>query len=303
VPVLALNKTEVYRTRQLLINYAYGNPNSNVLLVTYGPTVNFINHDSHRPNVRLQWSSHPYHKEEMLEASPKDLFKKGFGMLMELVALRDINPGEEILMDYGSGWEEAWMDFVAEWKATPDSEEYVPSYDLNNDSMKDGARYHIVRDAEEQKTDPYPKSVMTACFYSNSAGEPLQATPAEVPDGVKKTVELTYQGPSTDCLRPCQILSREETTNGKGRVTYLYKAEMMDMINSDDEDCVLNSDERHIVSKIPRAGIRFIHQPGSTDQHLQNSFRHPIELPDTIWPKAWLHDDKLISETGISPGG
>ena len=299
-PVLALNRTEVSRSRQLLVNYGYGNHRSSVLLVTYGPILNFINHDSQNPNVRLQWSTHPYHKEEMLKTPPKKLFQKGFGMLMELVALRDIDAGEEILMDYGSEWEEAWKNFIANWTAPPDSEEYVISFELNNDALKDGATYHVLRDAEEQKLNPYPKSVLTACFYQATSAPPQEQHTAQTADGEKVIVQVTWSGPRSTCLRPCQILSREETANGKGKITHFYTAEMMGMLTGDDEDCVLNPNQRHIVSRIPRAAVSFIHSPGSSDQNLQNTFRHPLELSDSIWPKAWMDIEEPKSET-ISP--
>jgi hypothetical protein len=38
------------------------------------------------------------------------------GLLMEIVATRDISISEEILLDYGRGWEEAWNRHVQEWQ-------------------------------------------------------------------------------------------------------------------------------------------------------------------------------------------
>jgi hypothetical protein len=72
-----------------------------VALVAYSSTVNFINHDSSNPNVKLRWSSSPLHKKEFLHYSAEDVLNASFGLLLEFVALRDIYPDEEILFNYG----------------------------------------------------------------------------------------------------------------------------------------------------------------------------------------------------------
>jgi hypothetical protein len=89
---------------ELLLNYAYGHPDSSLLLLPYAPIVNFINHDTHHnPNVEIRWpsKSSPLYDEglrtDFLSMYPLDVQDwSGPHLKVEFVALRDIAPGEEI---------------------------------------------------------------------------------------------------------------------------------------------------------------------------------------------------------------
>ena len=119
---------------QLLLNYCFGHPKSSLLFFPYSPTVNLINHDSKRTNAKLQWSESRLHfGKEWLEY-PLDKFNSinRTGLLMEIVATRDISISEEILLDYGRGWEEAWNRHVQEWQPAVDVDGYVYPTDLDN---------------------------------------------------------------------------------------------------------------------------------------------------------------------------
>lgn len=48
---------------------------------------------------------------------------------------------------------------------------------------------------------------------------------------------------------------------------------------------------KQLVHKVPRKAIRFTDKLYSTDQHLENAFRHPISFPDHIFPKQWMDKD------------
>ena len=55
-------------------------------------------------------------------------------MAMKIVATRDINVGEEVLIDYGKEWETAWERHVSIWY--PRDGNYVSAYQLNKDIDK-----------------------------------------------------------------------------------------------------------------------------------------------------------------------
>ena len=55
--------------------------------------------------------------------------------------------------------------------------------------------------------------------------------------------------------------------------------------------------KRHIVSKVPRPAIRFTDKMYTTDQHLQQAFRHWIGMPDEIFPQAWRDEKEHVDET------
>jgi SET domain len=98
--------------QQILINYCYGHDKSNLLLFPLAPGVNFINHNS-TPNVYIRWSSRG-HNEEIRRRIPimELLEQRGTPLYLDYVALRDINEGEEIFIDYGNDWEKAWIGHI-----------------------------------------------------------------------------------------------------------------------------------------------------------------------------------------------
>jgi len=104
-----------------LLNYCYGHPDSDLLLLPYTPGVGFINHGGVAPNVAIRWpttakdgnsqSSGWWHRDptEWLGLHPLDVLDQSGKLMMEFVALRDISPGEELLIDYGRDWEDALL--------------------------------------------------------------------------------------------------------------------------------------------------------------------------------------------------
>jgi hypothetical protein len=64
--------TDKVTGKQLLLNYCFGHPDSNLLLLPFSPGVNFINHNSDKANAIIRWS--PLYMslglESYLKASP-----------------------------------------------------------------------------------------------------------------------------------------------------------------------------------------------------------------------------------------
>jgi cell wall assembly regulator SMI1 len=79
---------------------------------------------------------------------------------MELIALRDIQPNEEILCDYGAKWESAWKKHVDNWRPTAGSENYPTAKELIDTTG--------ILTIEEQKENAYPNDVRTACHFAHS---------------------------------------------------------------------------------------------------------------------------------------
>jgi hypothetical protein len=66
------------------------------------------------PNAEIRWAG-DWHgsTKTSLKMSLDDMVKETVGGLaFDVVALRDIQPGEEAFIDYGSEWEEAWKTHV-----------------------------------------------------------------------------------------------------------------------------------------------------------------------------------------------
>ena len=102
--------------------------------------VNLINHASalgsndatatsnKSANVRLQWSSE---SSRYFDKDPSELQHSSTQLLLELVTLCDIVQGEEILLDYGDEWTQAWQKHVEAWVEPEIDDFVVTSHVLN----------------------------------------------------------------------------------------------------------------------------------------------------------------------------
>jgi hypothetical protein len=114
---------------QLFLNYCFGHQESTLALCPYGLLTAFINHSHNKPNARIVWSQemrHPDWREEEIDEWASELHT---GLQIDFVALRDIEEGEEIFIDYGKAWEEAWQEHVKKYQ--PRSANYIPAFELN----------------------------------------------------------------------------------------------------------------------------------------------------------------------------
>jgi SET domain len=101
--------------QQHMLNYCYGHPDSNLLLLPYGPGVNFINHHKTEANVYIRWSVKLGDSSEYREKTPlTELYEQPASgkLMMEFVALKDILPGDEVFLDYGPEFANAWNQHI-----------------------------------------------------------------------------------------------------------------------------------------------------------------------------------------------
>ena len=153
---------------QLLMNYCFSHPDTSLLLC---PDTNaiLVNHCSHRtkecgpdgPNAAFQWASGwdpdtPRWMNMTVEEMAKE---DGRGLSLEIIALRDIAPGEEVFMDYGEAWEKAWLAHVKAWQP-PEGNDYKSVKELNNDPR---ALDQFV--SHDLRTETEHPSLFTACAF------------------------------------------------------------------------------------------------------------------------------------------
>jgi hypothetical protein len=263
--------TEKVIGQQLMLNYCLGYPGSNILLLPYAPGVNFINHNSGtKANAAVRWSNQAY-EEEWLEMNPNLLLESTVthGLVLEYVALRDILPGEEIFIDYGEEWTQAWEKHVSDWK--PENKDYVPAYEYR--------RLHVeepIRTEDEQVSDPYPENLRTACYFG--------ATEEVSEDNVE------WSSDNFSCLRPCVVKERYEY--GEEDEGLLYTVVVYPMgIALEPEYCQSIPEEGLTVTRLPMSAVTVIDKPYSTDIHMQSAFRHEIGVPADIYPEVWMAAD------------
>jgi hypothetical protein len=252
-----------------------------------------INHGGGKhANARLQWSTSKelygskvlddptwFHQLTVEQILSGQLLLNRTAFLLELVATRPIRKGEEVLLDYGRDWVEAWVNHSQHWQPDPGANSYAPSY-VHNDVIQ------ILRTEKELKYQPYPDNVFTSCFYRYTDNKEKAAKLPKNGDGVTAfRWQLTKGLFDPRNLRPCSVLQRhEETMDGGSRTTFTVQIRNRYGLSPEQR---IPKGELHIVTHVPRQAIRFSDKIYTTDQHLENAFRHEIGLPDGIFPELW----------------
>jgi hypothetical protein len=242
--------------KQLLLNYCYGHPESSIILFPYSPVVNYVNHHPTDFNVKLQWSQLPNHKVSWLEKTPEDLARdeSHAGLILEMVAARDIGAGEEVLLNYGDSWDASWEHYrAAVFDPVDGDKKYVSSAELN-------ALNATVLTEEGRNQMPFPHNVDIYCYTPNYADREIDDPFYTWSPGGFSKLE------GVDNAFPCRILGRNE--NG-------YKVQ------------VEIDDREFEVHDVPRDMIEYFDASYSSDLFLRTAFRHEIGLPDELVPPAW----------------
>ena len=267
-----------YEMFDLVVNYSFNHKDSTLFLTPYGGMINYINHaPADKANVRVVWPDKEMvaHKPDFLLKDPTELRHTldKIGLSFDYIALRDIQEGEEILMDYGPEWVEAWREHVQEWEPLEGSDKYVHSSEWPADEP--------LRTAMEQRENPYPENLELMCvesYHKNAAtGEYIWSTVLR---------------PSSDRV-PCEILERHAPSPAHGNMP-LYKVELY-LGNDDDDD---ESATTIIIDQVPHANIYLTDVVKSADWHMPNVFRHPIGIPDDLLPDIWKNLGGGTAEKG-----
>lgn len=296
---------------QLMLNYALGHEDSDLLLLPYGPFVNFINHPppGKNPNAAIRW--HKASNNEMdvprrMQFHHEDLFQQyakavtethGKGLVIDIVALEQINADDEIYIDYGPSWTKAWNDHVKRWQAPAGASQYRTADQWYSDKTLNPDP-KVVRTLEEQKTDPYPDNLQTICYYDADA--------KVVSVDEENQIIYTYWDDDLlphECMRPCNILERYPDPRDPSQ--YVYTAEML---HFDGEEkfwfCAIR-DGKHISRAVTYDGILILDRPYTHDMFLEQAFRHEIGVPDGFYPKEWMRskirrkEDTSVSRSDI----
>jgi hypothetical protein len=183
--------------------------------------------------------------------------------------LRDILPGEEIFIDYGDEWAQAWEKHVSEW--IPQDEEYVPAHEYR--------RLHTeepIRTQSEQVSNPYPENLHIACYFGTT-------------EEIRRDME-SVESDNFSCLRPCVVKERyEEGDQDEGS---LYNVVVFPMTIAVEPDYCHGIPEGGLtVKRLPKSAVTVVDKPYSTDIHMQSAFRHEIGVPADFYPEVWMAAD------------
>jgi len=189
---------------------------------------------------------------------------KHAGLMLEYIATQDIQEGEEIFLNYGKKWEDAWNKHVNEWK--PD---YSGVYEYAN---KLNIETDVIKTMKEQSISPYPENLFTSCYFYYRKSEEQTAK------WVMNNTTL-----SSSNLRPCHILDRHENVDG----VVTYTVAILNRYGLHENQRIPQG-RSFIVTGVPRGGIRFTSKLYTSDQHSATAFRHEIGIPDEIFPRNWM---------------
>uniref|UniRef100_A0A7S1Y805 SET domain-containing protein n=1 Tax=Grammatophora oceanica TaxID=210454 RepID=A0A7S1Y805_9STRA len=264
-----IRKSEEPVGKQLLLNYCYGHRESSVLLYPAAPAVTAINH-ALEPNAKLVWSEHAFHHKDWLEASATELSDADdfpyIGLMMEIVATRDIAKGEEIFIDYGPEWQAAWDQHFKDW-ATWQQDGSVPKeWPLRSLDLNEEYRDKAFPTKTQLDVAPLPSGVRQMCFLVVKANEEG--------DGKVWVDKVTTGGTTinSDNLFDCTI--DEVVTLEEGSFNYT--------VQWDNEE-----DENIMVYHVPHSAIVFVDDAEQADEMNPKAFRHNIGVPDDVFPTAW----------------
>ncbi|KAL7484298.1 hypothetical protein ACHAW6_009942 [Cyclotella cf. meneghiniana] len=299
---LVKNEKEILTT-QLIRNYMFGHPNSSVVLFPYSHHVSYINHHSTEFNARLQWAKNfSFYNQDWLYKDVQFLDQQWrAGLMLEFIAIRDINEGEEILIDYGKDWQNVWELHVTQW-APVDPEKDFNNYTLWTKVSSTNAGKAIYRRAEfykvdnapiktikEQDTDPYPRNVVFKCRVDVDIGIGNYTYAPKTTPFYKRKWVLNDMKVDHKNSRKCNIVERRDVSSDDDEYydhPFLYTVELNYVRKNQGQRTIY---ENQVITAVPFRAIDFVNEKYSSDMFLKNAFRHEMGLPDGLWPKAWMN--------------
>jgi hypothetical protein len=292
---------------QLLLNYCFGHAESSMLLCPDTNAV-LINHCSKRtkecgpagPNADYQWSiGWDPTSDAWRTRSLDDIAKEpGRGLAFEIIALRDIAPGEEVFMDYGVEWERAWASHVTNWSPPATDDSFVTAKKANENGGRILAEL-VSGDPRKVVDHPY---LFTGCQYWSSSADSDRAYSHEYPEWHKvpewhrltdeeilerfsrsgKEYKYSYETGYTDHADtshwPCSVIGVEDDGS--------YVVRIHQNMFEHEQPWETNNVPR-LLYGFSRKAIHYFVKPYASDQHLPGVFRHPIGLRDEIFPPHW----------------
>jgi hypothetical protein len=276
VPVVAVARSHMRLNgttehRQLILNYCYGHADSSVLLFPYSPVVNFVNHGYNgTANVGIRWSRMSNDKKRLWTASRFLQSGKSQGLVLELYALRDLHPGEEVLLDYGDRWSTAWWKHEHDWRIQQQNRRPGDADSQATMAWYEYERNYTMPPLSDGGTLQVPTSMQSRCYLDVDRIRNVSAVEGAwlphsqyAPIGDLFDVQLE--------TLPCDVVGADSEEDGLYRV----------IVRDEDGRLITN------LEKVPKNAILILDRPYQTPQLLRGAFRHEIGLPDDVFPDAW----------------
>jgi len=266
--------------KQLITNYCFGHKDSKLLLCPQSNAI-LINHCSSRknggnycgakgPNAKIRWASGwDPDTSTWLNMSLKEIeratVKNQRGLSFEVIATRDIKEGEEIFIDYGPNWEDAWESHKNVWTSPTEGsgfENYTPLANVIGISS--------LRTIDEQEENPYPDNIVNACYWYEYNSEWYNPDERGYYNGDDYIPDYPANMQTNNDIQRCDLLKKISDTHYEVRIYH----------GMDESNEVL-------LTMYPKESITFRMKRYTSDQYLPGAFRHFIEIEDGIFPEQW----------------
>ena len=209
-------------------------------------------------------------------------------MVLDIVATRDISPGEEIFIDYGKEWEDAWNDHVKKYKSPCKDGEIcfkssrAVAY-MNDDKFN--PIYHEWSDDHFTACyqDQMPTDDGSLIFLMPETSDPETYAHFSNTGTYYRNISFNDEGFDLAFVQskwhPCKIL-RGEKLDGVFDVVYFT-------IETASDELRKGSNVLRRMRTLPKEYIWFRNKPFKSDMHWEHAFRHEIKIPDSIFPTHW----------------
>ncbi|KAL7557110.1 hypothetical protein ACA910_002359 [Epithemia clementina (nom. ined.)] len=311
--------------RQLYLNYCFGHDDTDLLLCP-DMSSGLINHSKEKANAKMVWSTKHMTHPEWLTMSPEEwVHTDDIGLAWDFVATRDLEPGEQVLIDYGNAWEQAWQQHVTQWTSMspPDQEPCLPLSAMTlNDHGRDLVfptvfeRFHHIsslnahthhHDDNNNNNNDNRGGNWTVCDASH-------IPPRHLPELSCHGLLLDLWGLQEyfnydDDHYPCRIVDRYTTTTTSTTTTHnnvaangpvRYTIELFYRLDLEFEPETLGTQQcvelfEAALWGVPSDFFQFQDRPYAHEFFQPGSFRHAMQIPNDLLPAAWRRSSTTTS--------
>jgi len=263
--------------KQILLNYAFGHPESTMVFVPTGPQVTLINNGAKNSNAHVKWAESDdsmINPSGYLDMTVDEMAEVNESVLiLKIVAARDIGVGEEITINYGNSWQKAWDSYEEKWKETKEGKPHP----LKAEDLRKMYKNKPFETPETLEENPYPDDILTFCFLITT----------DKPDGTQMTNQefgteinlfdapTAYEEYDSKSLYSVEILDRKEAPG------FFYNYTVRASLGDEDDQFADVVDVPHNACNF------FLDAPYSSDILQPDAFRHPIGMPESQIPVSW----------------
>jgi hypothetical protein len=209
-----------------------------------------------------------------------------------------------VFIDYGIEWERAWQKHVKHWIPPETSDHFISAQEAN---ARDGPILDEFLSGDLRKTVDHPY-LFTGCQYwepssTEKNSNSNDANYANYAEPNKKWMEMSdeeilerYSNSGAEFVYgkggyvdhdershwPCSVIRQEE--NG----LYTVRIHMSPLRGVEPATTEWNeNDLPRILTNYRQESIHYFVKASAIDQKLPGVFRHPIGIPDDMFPKQW----------------